>query len=246
MKLKYSRAKSTNAALNSKYVQDSLSSGDWNFVTFQRATAATRAGEEKADDIIRFEDVCKSEGEPCDPFSMPDMEIEGTLRPEEAAEADSEPIIEEYLGRKYKKYPKEYLYYVFEEEPKTGFTATDPTEGIDLAYSGFQTLSKKDWNERTRDTITFEGVRYASNEYNSLPIFRETIHILLEPGDSLRATALYEDEGEGATSTVGQAMFPVESSSGEFTGVQLLKFIYFNNHEKTGQNVRRIELLRPL
>ena len=173
------------------------------------------------------------------------MEIEGTLPPAEAAEADSESIIEIYLGRKYKKHPKEFLYYVFEEEPKTGFTATKPTEGIDFAYSGFQMLSKKDWKERTSDTITFEGVRYASNEYNSLPIFRETIHILLEQGESLRATALYEDAGEGATSTVRQAMFPVESSSGEFTGVQLLKFNYFNNYEGNGQNVRKIELLRP-
>lgn len=247
----YSGAILVNAALNSKTVQDSLLSGDWNFSTFQSATekpeAAIRAGEENAGDTIEFEDVCGSEGEPCDFLPMAGMEIEGTLHPEEPAEADSQPIIEEYLGRKYRKHPKEYLYYVFEQTAKKeGFTAIEPTEGIDFAYSGFQTLSEKDWIERTPDTITFEGVRYASNEYNSRPIFRETTHILLETGDSLRATALYEDGGKGSTTIVPTTHFPVESSSGRFTGVQLLKFNYFNNYEQTGQNVRTIELLRPL
>lgn len=248
MKLKYSTAILTNAALNSRAVHDSLQSGDWDLLAFQaaaeRPAAAIRVGEDNAGE---FEDECNSVDEPCGALQMPNKEVEGTLHPEEAAEADSQPIIEEYLGRKYIKDPKEYLYYVFEQTAKKeGFIAIEPTEGIDFAYSGFQTLSEKDWIERTPDTITFEGVRYASNEYNSRPIFRETIHILLETGDSLKATALYEDGGKGSTTIVPTTHFPVESSSGRFTGVQLLKFNYFNNYEQTGQNVRSIELLRPL
>lgn len=236
----YSNAISTNQALNSQNLQNSLSSDAWDAArdsaAFHAATAAlaTKAAEEKSDENP-FYDACKSEGEPCELIPLPKsvMEIEGTRT-------------EYYLGREYTINPAESRYYVFEDiSDPNGFTAIQPNPGIDYMYSGFQKLSEKDWEERTPDTITFEGVRYAPNSFNNLPIFRETVHILLIQGDSVRATALYEDEGEDSTSTVDAAFFPVESSSGAFTGVELLKFNYFNNYEGTGQNVRIIELLRP-
>ena len=75
-----------------------------------------------------------------------------------------------------------------------------------------------------------------------IPFFRETMQILSRDGSSIRASAMYEDSGDGAVTTVNTVYFPVECADGKFKDIKIIKFNYFNNYQPN-KNVRTLELL---
>ena len=106
-------------------------------------------------------------------------------------------------------------------------------------------------NIAVNDILTYEGIRYEPDEEDlgGRRFFRETLHVLsFSPSDgstigTIRASSIYEDEGDTSITTIDNAAFPVQSADGIYKDVKVI-IIYYDNDTYEDKRVRTLRLLR--
>ena len=156
-----------------------------------------------------------------------------------------------YLGNTYSYNEDDNLYYHFEKTPEGEVddgVADVEENNVEVRYVSILPLSPSNWIDYTLDVATYEGIRYDPNDLITTRFFRETLQInsFLDDGTevgTIRASSMYIDAGEGTTTTVDTAYFPVECADGKYSDVKIIKIIYDNN-TYADRNVRTLQMLK--
>jgi hypothetical protein len=177
-------------------------------------------------------------------FSLSSLSLEKTmtLSSDSSVELTSGDTTITYLGNTYSYNEDDNLYYVLYPGPGTMTLSNGST-----AFNSVSVLSNSTWDTNTSDVLTYEGIRFVTNERVSDQQYRETLHINSPDSDSssggsIRASSIYADSGTTSDTTVNSAIFLVETSCGKYDGVKLIKIEYDNYITFTDKKVRTLRL----
>ena len=186
-------------------------------------------------------------------FDLSSLSLEKTmtLSKDSSVELTSGDTTITYLGNTYSYNEDDNLYYHFEKTPEGEVddgVADVEENNVEVRYVSILPLSPSNWIDYTLDVATYEGIRYDPNDLITTRFFRETLQInsFLDDGTevgTIRASSMYIDAGEGTTTTVDTAYFPVECADGKYSDVKIIKIIYDNN-TYADRNVRTLQMLK--
>lgn len=154
-----------------------------------------------------------------------------------------------HLGQDYTYNEDKSLYYKIVGDGSSNIAVNETN--VELRFVSTNLLTDKSWDNNKSDIITYEGIRYEPDEeyFGGRRFFRETLHVLsFSPSDgstigTIRASSIYEDEGDTSITTIDNAAFPVQSADGIYKDVKVI-IIYYDNDTYEDKRVRTLRLLR--